>query len=70
MNSTLDDLLDRCVLVYLDDILVYSRDEAEHKRHLRTMFQRLQQCKLYAKRTKCKFGVPEIEYPGHLVAAG
>ena len=42
MNSTLDDLLDRCVLVYLDDILVYSHDEAEHKRHLRTMFQQLQ----------------------------
>ena len=42
MNSTLDDLLDRCVLVYLDDILVYLRDEAEHKHHLRTVFQRLQ----------------------------
>ena len=41
MNSTLDDLLDRCVLVYLDDILVYLRDEAEHERHLRTVLQRL-----------------------------
>ena len=36
MNSMPDDLLDRYVLVYLDDILVYSRDEAEHERHLRT----------------------------------
>ena len=70
MNSTLDDLLDRCVLLYLDDILVYSHDEAKHERHLRTVFQRLQYCKLYAKRTKCEFGVPEIEYLGHLVAAG
>ena len=42
MNSMLDDLLDRCVLVYLDDILVYLHDEAEHERYLRTVFQRLQ----------------------------
>ena len=42
MNSMLDDLLDRCVLVYLDDILVYSHDEAEHERHLHTVFQQLQ----------------------------
>ena len=70
MISMLDDLLDRCVLVYLDDILVYSHDKAEHEHHLHTVFQRLQKCKLYAKHTKCELGVPEIEYLGHLVAAG
>ena len=42
MNSMLNDLLDRCVLVYLEDILVYLRDKAEHERHLRTVFQRRQ----------------------------
>ena len=70
MNRTLNDLLDQCVLVYLDDILVYLHDEAEHKRHLHTVFQQLQFCKLYAKHTKCEFGVCEIEYLGQLVAAG
>ena len=55
--------------MYLDVILVYLHDEAEHEHHLRTVFQQLQQCKLYAKHTKCKFGVPEIKYLGHLVAA-
>ena len=39
MNSTLDALLDQCILVYLDDILVYSHDKSEHERHLHTMFQ-------------------------------
>ena len=62
--------MDKCVLVYLDDILVYSRDVAEHERHLRTVFERLRAKKLYAKRTKCDFGVREVEYLGHLVAAG
>ena len=57
MNTTLGDLLDRFVLVYLDDILVYSADAEQHELHLRTVLERLRQHTLYAKRSKCVFGV-------------
>ena len=70
MNTTLSDMLDDSVLVYLDDILVYSRDAAEHELHLRQVFDRLRSHRLYAKCSKCDFGVREIEYLGHLVGAG
>ena len=66
----IDDLCEQCVLVYLDDILVYLHDDAEHKRHLRTVFQLLQSCKLYDKHTKCEFRVRDTEYLGHLAVTG
>ena len=70
MNTTLSDLLDRFVLVYLDDILVYSDNADEHERHLRTVLQRLRTHNLLAKRSKCEFGVHEVEYLGHVVGGG
>ena len=57
MNTTLGDLLDRFVLVYLDDILVYSADAEQYEHHLHTVLERLRQHTLYAKRSKCDFGV-------------
>ena len=57
MNTTLGDLLDRFVLVYLDDILVYSADAEQHELHLCTVLERLRQHTLYAKRSKYDFGV-------------
>ena len=57
MNTTLGDLLDRFVLVYLDDILVYYADAEQHELHLRTVLERLRQHTLYAKCSKCDFGV-------------
>ena len=70
MNTTLGDLLDRFVLVYLDDILVYSADAEQHELHLRTVLERLLQHMQYAKRSKCDFGVLEVEYLGHIVGGG
>ena len=70
MNTTLGDLLDRFVLVYLDDILVYSADAEQHELHLRTVLERLRQHTLYAKRSKCDFGVLQVEYLGHIVGGG
>ena len=57
MNTTLGDLLDRFVLVYLDDILVYSADAEQHELYLRTVLERLRQHTLYTKCSKCDFGV-------------
>ena len=58
------------MLVYLDDILVYSRDEGEHERHLEWVFQRLVDNKLFATRKKCEFGKSEVKYLGHIVGSG
>ena len=70
MNTTLSDLLDCFVLVYLDDILIYSTSDDEHERHLRCVFDRLCKHVLYAKLSKCEFGVREVDYLGHIVGGG
>ena len=70
MNTTLSDLLDRFVLVYLDDILIYSTSDDEHERHLRCVFDQLCKHVLYAKLSKCEFGVREVGYLGHIVGGG
>ena len=56
MNSTFSDWLDHFITVYLDDILVYSTSEEQHEMHLRMVFERLRERKLFAKRSKCDFG--------------
>ena len=67
MNSVLSPFIDKFVIVYLDDILVFSRNEEEHEEHLRAVLQKLREEKLYAGRGKCEFGVRSIEYLGHTV---
>ena len=69
MNSVLRDGLDKFCCVYLDDILVFSKNEAEHAQHLRWVFNQLRAHSLHVKRSKCRFGVKEIEYLGHVVTA-
>ena len=56
MNRVFKDYLDKFVVVFIDDILIYSRSHDEHEQHLRLVLQRLKECKLYAKFNKCKFG--------------
>lgn len=57
------------VLVYLDDILIHSANEAEHKQHLRQVLQVLKLNKLYAKRSKCFFFMPSMKFLGHVISA-
>lgn len=68
MNDTFRDLLDVCVVVYLDDILVYSASEAEHIKHLELVLSRLQKEGLYARKHKCKFFTRRIEFLGHVIS--
>jgi hypothetical protein len=70
MNDIFRDLLDICVIVYLDDILVYSNSLEEHDKHLRTVLERSRKHKLYGKLSKSKFFTTEIEYIGHIVSTG
>jgi len=69
MNETFRDLLDRCVLVFLDDILVFSRSKAEHVAHVEEVLIRLRKQKLYAKLSKCEFMKKEVEFLGHRIGA-
>ena len=68
MNSVLNKYLDKFVLVFIDDILIYSKSEAEHKEHLRIVFQTLKENHLYAKFRKCEFYKNKIEYLGHIIS--
>jgi RNase H-like domain found in reverse transcriptase/Reverse transcriptase (RNA-dependent DNA polymerase)/Integrase zinc binding domain/Chromo (CHRromatin Organisation MOdifier) domain/Retroviral aspartyl protease len=69
MNQVFHDLLDVCVVVYLDDILVFSHTEEEHLQHLETVLERLRSNKLYANPSKCEFLRTEIKYLGHVINA-
>ena len=69
MNSIFHDMINRCVLVYLDDILVYSRSLDEHVEHVRVVFERLSQHDLRVQRKKCSFGTTQLEFLGHIVSS-
>ncbi|XP_054826969.1 uncharacterized protein LOC129324030 [Eublepharis macularius] len=68
MNDIFRDILDQFVIVYLDDILIYSRDASQHTRHVRTVLQRLRQHGLFAKLEKCAFHRPTVEFLGHVLS--
>ena len=69
MNRVFRPYLDQFVVVFIDDILVYSRDEKEHEQHLKIVLQTLREKKLYAKLSKCDFWLKEISFLGHIVSA-
>jgi hypothetical protein len=67
MNDIFEEWFDDFVVVYIDDILIYSGSSVEHAEHLRKVFQRLRENKLYAKLEKCEFGVTEVNFLGHRI---
>jgi hypothetical protein len=67
MNSVFMDYLDKFVVVFIDDILVYSQNEQEHEEHLRKVLQRLRDCQLYAKLSKCEFWIYVVLFLGHII---
>lgn len=68
MNSIFADYTRKFVIVFLDDILVYSNTLQEHEQHLRLVLARLRQHQLFAKASKCSFAQPKIEYLGHVIS--
>ena len=60
--------LDKFVMVYLNDILIYSKNEEEHVEHLRLVLMKLREHRLYAKFSKCEFWLPEVTYLGHVIS--
>ena len=68
MNTILSNHLDNFVVVFIDNILIYSKNEYEHKEHLKIILQVLREQQLYAKFSKCDFFKDGIQYLGHVVS--
>jgi hypothetical protein len=70
MNKVFMEYLDKLVMVFINDILVYSRSEAEHEKHLHLALQKLQEHRLYAKLSKCEFWMKQVAFLGHIISKG
>ncbi|CAO2152150.1 unnamed protein product [Urochloa humidicola] len=68
MNNILLPFLHWFVLVFFDDILIYSSSWSEHLRHVRTVFRTLQDHQLFHKKPKCELGRPSVAYLGHVIS--
>jgi hypothetical protein len=69
MNRIFHPYLDKFVVVFIDDILVYSKSEEEHAEHLKVVLQTLKDKKLYAKLSKCEFWLKEVSFLGHVISS-
>jgi hypothetical protein len=70
MNKMFLEYLDRFVVVFIDDILIYSKNESDHEEHLRLVLQKLRDNQLYAKYSKCEFWIGEVPFLGHIISNG
>ena len=69
MNKIFMDFLDKFVVVFIDDILIYYKSEEEHELHLRTILGTLREHQLYAKFSKCEFWLQEVGFLGQFYPA-
>jgi hypothetical protein len=70
MNKVFMEYLDKFVVMFVDDILVYSRSEDAHERHLHLVLQKLRDHKLYAKLSKCEFWLKQVAFLGNVISKG
>ena len=69
VNEIFADMLDVCVVVYLDDILIYSDNPDDHRKHVKEVLRRLRKHRLYARADKCEFHKDSVEYLGYILSA-
>ncbi|KAL0554317.1 hypothetical protein IC582_008236 [Cucumis melo] len=69
MNRVFKDFLDSFVIVFIDDILIYSKTEAEHEEHFHQILETLRANRLYAKFSKCEFWLKKVSFLGHVVSS-
>ena len=67
MNRVFKKYLDKCVIVFIDDILIYSKTKEEHAEHRRIVLEILRKEKLYAKWSKCEFRLKQVQFLGHVI---
>jgi hypothetical protein len=70
MNKVFMEYLDKFVVVFIDDIFIYSKEEEEHEKHLHLVLQKLRDHPWYAKMSKCKFWLKEVPFVGHVILEG
>jgi hypothetical protein len=70
MNKVFMEYLEKFRVVFIDDILVFSRTEEEHEVHLRLVLEKLRAHQLYAKFNKCEFWITEVAFLGHIISIG
>ena len=68
MNSVFMPELDKFVVMFIDDILIYLENESDHEEHLRIVLSRLREHKLYAKFSKCEFWFSKVPFLGHILS--
>jgi hypothetical protein len=70
MNKVFMEYLNKFVVVFINDILIFSKNKEEHDEHLRLVLQKLRENQLYAKLSKCEFWLKEVSFPGHIISEG
>jgi hypothetical protein len=70
MNKVFIECLDKLAVVFINDILVYTRSEEEHEEHLCLALQKLREYRLYAKLSKCEFWMKQVAFLGHVISKG
>jgi hypothetical protein len=70
MNKVFIEYLEKFLVVFIDDILVYSRHEEEHEEHLHLALQKLREHRFYAKLSKCEFWMKQVAFLGHVISKG
>jgi hypothetical protein len=70
MNKMFMEYLDKLVVVFIEDILIYSKSESDHEEHLRLVLQKLRDNQLYAKYSKCEFWIDEVSFLVHIISNG
>ncbi|GJU55939.1 putative reverse transcriptase domain-containing protein [Tanacetum coccineum] len=67
MNRVCKPYLDKFIIVFIDDILIYSKNKQEHEEHLKLILELLKKEELYAKFSKCEFWIPKVQFLGHVI---
>jgi hypothetical protein len=70
MNKVFMEYLNRFVVIFIDDIMIYSKNDSDHEEHLRLVLQKLRDNQLYAKFSKCEFWLDEVPFLGHIISKG